>query len=446
MEKQIKLEHDITFRWLGLFALPTILSCIFMNLYSTVDGIFVARLVNTDALSAINIAMPMIYVASALGMMFGTGGNALVAKKIGEGKQREAREDFSLLLLVAFLFSAVLSAICFIFLDPLCRFLGSDSVLLPYCREYMIPVLISIPFAVFGMIFEMSFITVGKASFGAFLSVMGGVVNIVLDWLFIAVFNWGLAGAAIATGIGYALPSVTGVIWFFANRSRVLHIVRPKWRSHTIIQSCINGSSEMVSVMAYSVIAVLFNRILMKLSGSDGVASLTIIWYAQGLFGGLFRGYINGISPVVSYNFGKGDKKRLSALFRISILSLGVTSVVVTALSYIFGDAVILIFAKGNSNVEEIALHGFRLVAASFIMMAYNVFSSGWFTALNDGKTSAVLSFCRTIIFMVLPVLVLPYFFAIDGVWLSLSVGEMLSLIMTIYYFVKFKSVWSYSD
>lgn len=446
MEKQIKLEHDITFRWLGLFALPTILSCIFMNLYSTVDGIFVARLVNTDALSAINIAMPMIYVASALGMMFGTGGNALVAKKIGEGKQREAREDFSLLLLVAFLFSVVLSAICFIFLDPLCRFLGSDSVLLPYCREYMIPVLISIPFAVFGMIFEMSFITVGKASFGAFLSVMGGVVNIVLDWLFIAVFNWGLAGAAIATGIGYALPSVTGVIWFFANRSRVLHIVRPKWRSHTIIQSCINGSSEMVSVMAFSVIAVLFNRILMKLSGSDGVASLTIIWYAQGLFGGLFRGYINGISPVVSYNFGKGDKKRLSALFRISILSLGVTSVVVTALSYIFGDAVILIFAKGNSNVEEIALHGFRLVAASFIMMAYNVFSSGWFTALNDGKTSAVLSFCRTIIFMVLPVLVLPYFFAIDGVWLSLSVGEMLSLIMTIYYFVKFKSVWSYSD
>ena len=202
----------------------------------------------------------------------------------------------------------------------------------------------------------------------------------------------------------------------------------------------------MVSVMAFSVIAVLFNRILMKRSGSDGVASLTIIWYAQGLFGGLFRGYINGISPVVSYNFGKGDKKRLSALFRISILSLGVTSVVVTALSYIFGDAVILIFAKGNSNVEEIALHGFRLVAASFIMMAYNVFSSGWFTALNDGKTSAVLSFCRTIIFMVLPVLVLPYFFAIDGVWLSLSVGEMLSLIMTIYYFVKFKSVWSYSD
>lgn len=439
----MKLEHPVTLRWLILFALPTILSSIFSNLYSTVDGIFVARWINTDALSAINITLPLTYVASALGMMFGSGGNALVARKIGEGKLREAREDFSLLMAVAFVFSVVLTILSFLFLDPLCRFLGSDEALLPYCREYMIPVLISLPFSVFGMVFHLSFITVGKASLGALLSVMGGIANIVLDWLFIAVFHWGLTGAAVATSIGYAIPSVVGTIWFFTNRNQALYVVRPKWNGKTLIDSCVNGSSEMVGVMAFSVITILFNRILMELGGSDGVAALTIIWYAQGLFGGLFRGYINGISSVVSYNLGRGDRKRLSRLFRISIGVLGAVSLIATALSYLLGGAVVDFFAKGNEHVAAVALHGFRIVATSFVMLAYNTFSSGWFTALNDGKTSAILSFCRTMIFLVLPVLVLPRLFDIDGVWLSLTVGEILSLVMGVYYFRKFRSVWT---
>lgn len=442
MEKQIKLEHNITFGWLIRFALPTILSSIFMNLYSTVDGIFVARWVSTDALSAINITMPLTYLASALGMMFGTGGNALVARKIGEGKHQEAREDFSLLMLSAFIFSVVLTMLSFVFLNPLCRFLGSDDGLLHYCREYMIPVLISLPFAVFGMVFQLSFITVGKAGLGAALSVIGGILNMILDWTFMGVFHWGLAGAAIATGIGYALPSVVGMIWFCVNRNQVLYVVRPKWRLSTLTKSCINGSSEMVSVLAFSVITILFNRILMKLGGADGVASLSIIWYAQGLFGGLFRGYINGIASVVSYNFGRSDKERLSALFRISILTIGITGIAVTAISYILGGEVVSIFAKGNETVAGIALHGFRIVATSFIMMAYNVFASGWFTALNDGKTSAILSFCRTVIFMVIPVLVLPNLLEMDGVWLSITVGEVLSIAMSIYYFVKYRNMW----
>ena len=438
----MKLEHPVTLRWLILFALPTILSSIFANLYSTVDGIFVARWINTDALSAINITLSLTYVASALGMMFGSGGNALVARKIGEGKLQEAREDFSLLMAVAFVFSVVLTILSFLFLDPLCHFLGSDEALLPYCREYMIPVLISLPFSVFGMVFHLSFITVGKASLGALLSVMGGIANIVLGWLFIAVFHWGLTGAAVATSIGYAIPSVVGTIWFFTNRNQALYVVRPKWNGKTLIDSCVNGSSEMVGVMAFSVITILFNRILMELGGSDGVAALTIIWYAQGLFGGLFRGYINGISSVVSYNLGRGDRKRLSRLFRISIGVLGAVSLIATALSYLLGGAVVDFFAKGNEHVAAVALHGFRIVATSFVMLAYNTFSSGWFTALNDGKTSAILSFCRTMIFLVVPVLILPRLFDIDGVWLSLTVGELLSLIMGVYYFRKFRGVW----
>ena len=442
MELEMKLEHEVSFRWLILFALPTIFSSIFENIYSTIDGIFIARFVDTDALSAINIVMPMIGLSLALGMMFGTGGNALVAKKIGMGRLEEAREDFSLLIAVVFGFCIVLAALCFVFLDPLCRFLGSDEALLHYCREYMIPVLIMLPFAAFGMVFHLSFITVGKAGLGAFLAVLGGVLNIVLDWLFITVFHWGLAGAAIATSIGYAVQSLVGAVWFCVNRKQVLYIVRPKWRSKSIVDSCINGSSEMVSVLAFSVITILFNRILMDIGGSDGVASLTIIWYAQGLFGGLFRGYISGISSVVSYNLGKGDKLRLSKAFRISVWTLLGTSAVVTAISYIFGGAVVDFFAKGNAHVAQVALHGFRIVAISFAMMAFNVFASGWFTALNDGKTSAILSFCRTMLFMVVPVLILPKFFEMDGVWMALTVGELLSLVMAVFYFIKYRNMW----
>ncbi len=443
MNQTLKLEHPVTTRWLLRFALPTIISNIVMNIYSTVDGIFVARWVNTDGLSAINITMPMIFLISALGMMFGSGGNALVAKKIGEGKHREAKEDFSLLVVVAFVFSVVLAVLCFLFLDPLCRFLGSDDALLPLCRAYMIPVLVTIPFAIFGIVFQMSYITVGKANLGLIFSLLGGVLNVVLDWLFIAIFHWGIAGAAIATGIGYAVPSLIGVVWFCVKREQALCIVRPKWRLHTLLQSCANGASEMVSVLAFSVVTILFNNILMNLAGSDGVASLTIIWYAQELFSGMFRGYITGVSSVVSYNLGKGDKERLARAFRISIRTIAVAGVAVVAVSCLAGGAVIGFFAKGNQNVYDVALRGFRIVAVSFILMAYNVFSSGWFTALNDGKTSAILSFCRTILFMVVPVLVLPRLFGVDGVWLSLSVGEGLSLLMTIYYFVKYRKVWT---
>lgn len=209
------------------------------------------------------------------------------------------------------------------------------------------------------------------------------------------------------------------------------------------MNSCINGASEMVNVLAFSVIAILFNRILMKIGGSDGVASLTIILYAQELFGGLFRGYINGISSVVSYNLGRGDKERLSKLFCISIWTLGIAGIVVTVLSYLAGGAVVDFFAKNNAQVETIALYGFRIVATSFLMMAYNVFASGWFTALNDGKTSAILSFCRTVIFMIASVLILPGIFGMDGVWMSITAGEVLSILMSIFYFRKYRNMWS---
>lgn len=215
MKKDDVLDREIHLGMLIRFALPTILSTVFMSIYTSVDGMFVARLVNTDALSAINIVMPLVFISSGIGTMFGSGGNALVARKLGEQKHAEAREDFSLLLLTSFAVSLVVVLICAVFLRPLLRLLGADEGLMPYCISYMIPVLISMPFAIFGTMLSMSYITVGKAKFGLAMSLLGGVLNIALDWLFIAIFDWGITGAAVATSIGYATTSIIGLVYFF---------------------------------------------------------------------------------------------------------------------------------------------------------------------------------------------------------------------------------------
>lgn len=431
------LDREIHLGMLIRFALPTILSTVFMSIYSSVDGMFVARLVNTDALSAVNIVMPMIFVSSGIGMMFGSGGNALVAKKLGERKEQEAREDFSLLLLVAFISSLVIVGLCAVFLKPLLHLLGADEGLMAYCVPYMIPVLISMPFTIFGTIFSMSYITVGKANLGLAMSVLGGVLNIVLDWLFIAVFHMGITGAAVATSIGYASTSIIGLVYFIVCRKHDLYVVKPKWRSKTIIQSCANGSSEMIGVFAGSIVAILFNNILMRLAGADGVASITIMLYVQSLFNAVYRGYATGIAPVISYNYGAANKKRLKKIHKISIKLILAASAGLTVICYIFAPVMVRFFAGSNHGVYEMALHGFRIFATSCLLTGINVYASALFTALNDGKTSAILSFCRTVVFLVIPVIILPVIAGIDGVWAAIPVGEVLSILMSVYYFRK---------
>lgn len=431
------LKQDIHLKMLIKFALPTILSTVFMSIYTSVDGMFVARLVSTDALSAVNIVMPLVFIASGIGTKFGSGGNALIAAKLGEGKNQEAREDFSLLLLVSFIVSLFIVVFCFIFLKPLLVMLGANQKLMDYCVTYMIPVLISMPFAIFGTMLSMSYITISKARLGLVMSVLGGVLNIVLDWVFIAIFHWGIVGAAIATSIGYATTSVVGLVYFAFNRTHDLYIVKPKWRRHTLIKSCTNGSSEMIGVFAGSVVEILFNNILMNLAGANGVASITIMLYVQSLFNAVYRGYAVGIAPVISYNYGANDVQRLKKIHHISMKLIIVASILLTALCMLCAPIMVRFFAKNNEVVYAMALHGFRIFSTSCLLVGVNVYASALFTALNDGKTSAILSFCRTVVFLVVPVFVLPVIIGLDGVWASIPVGELLSIMMVIYYFRK---------
>ena len=431
------LKQDIHVKMLIKFALPTILSTVFMSIYTSVDGMFVARLVSTDALSAVNIVMPLVFIASGIGTLFGSGGNALIAAKLGEGKNQEAREDFSLLLVVSFIVSLFIVVFCFIFLKPLLVMLGANQKLMDYCVSYMIPVLISMPFAIFGTMLSMSYITISKARLGLLMSVLGGVLNIVLDWLFIAIFHWGIVGAAVATSIGYATTSIIGLAYFAFNRNHDLYIVKPKWRRHTLIKSCTNGSSEMIGVFAGSVVEILFNNILMNLAGANGVASITIMLYVQSLFNAVYRGYAVGIAPVISYNYGASDVQRLKKLHHISMKLIIGASILLTALCILCAPIMVRFFAKNNEVVYSMALHGFRIFSTSCLLVGVNVYASALFTALNDGKTSAILSFCRTVVFLVLPVFILPMFIGIDGVWASIPAGELLSIIMVVYYFRK---------
>lgn len=445
MEKEKALDQNISFNMLIRFALPTILSSIFMSIYTTVDGIFVSRLVDTNALSAVTVVMPVIMVTSAIGMMFGSGGNALIARKIGEGREDEARQDFSLLLVVAFVVSLALTVLGLLFLQPILRMLGADATLMPYCMEYARATLLFVPFTVFGSIFQMSFITVGRAKMGLAVSVLGGIANIVLDWLFIYAFNWGLTGAAVATGIGYCIPSIIGIVWFCARRKELLRVVRPKWRPATIWKSCTNGASEMVAMIAGSVVIILFNNILVRLAGADGIASITIIIYVQGFLSAAYRGYSTGVSPVISFNYGRQDTDRQKKIYQVSMTTILASSVVMTLLCIALSAPLVGIFAPQGSPVYGMAIHGFRLFSICFIFLGMNIYSSAMFTALSDGRVSAILSFCRAFLFSVLPVLILPVFLGLDGVWLSLAAGEFLSAGTSIYYLRKMRKTYHYA-
>lgn len=442
---QNTLDRKISALSLFKFSLPTIVSMVFMGIYTTVDGVFVSRLVGTNALSAVNIVMPIITASIALGTMFGTGGSAVVALKMGQKKDNEAKQNFSLLVITSFVLSLVLAALGLLFISPILRFLGANDDIFVYCYEYALPTLILLPFSVFGMVFQVFFITAGKAGLGLTFSVMGGLSNIVLDYLLIAVFKLGISGAAIATGIGYSIPAFIGLFYFLFNRKGTLYLIKPKWDIKVLMKTCTNGASEMVTNLAMGVVTLLLNVTLMKMAGPDGVASITIILYAQLLLSSAYMGYAVGIAPIISYNYGKQDTKRLKKIYSISRRLILGASIFTFAASLIFAKPMVAIFSPAGTSVYEMAVHGYRLFAACFLFMGFNIYGSAMFTALSNGKVSAIISFLRTLVFVVAAVLLLPVILGIDGVWIAIPLAEFLGIMVTLHYFRKYKNIYHYA-
>lgn len=412
------------------FAFPSIIMMMFMSLYTIVDGIFVSRFVGSNALSSLNIVYPVESIAVALGTMLATGGNAVISRYLGEGKQQLAKECLSMFTLVGLLLSVLISILVHLFPDLICRALGANDLLMADCRSYLTVLLSFAPACMLQTLFQSYLVTAGAPHLGLFLTMIAGVINAVMDYVLIVHVQLGVAGAALATGLGQMVPALAGLL-FFLNKSHPLHLVRFTGHTKELVQACYNGSSEMVSQLSNAVITFLFNIVLMRLAGAPGVAAITILLYGQFLFNAFYLGFAIGISPVIGFQYGAGNRRELKSIYRISFLFTGISSVVLAVAAVFLSGSIVHIFTS-DPQTHALAVTGFGIFAYNFLFSGFNITSSGFFTALSNGKVSAIISFCRTLLFTVISLLLLPQFLGINGAWLAVPVAEFVTLLLCI--------------
>ena len=374
-----------------------------------------SNFLGTDALSAVSIAGPFLAIALAIGTMIATGGCALVSGRMGEGQMEKARQNFSFFMLFSVAISTLFCVLGILFRRPILYAMGADEALYHLCEAYAVPIFLLIPFAMVSIVLQIFFVAAGRPGLGFGLSIAGGVTNIVLDYVLLAVFPLGVAGAAYASAAGYFLLSVIGVVFFLVNRKGSLYFVRPKFDGRALGKACSNGMSEMVGMLAVTVTMIAMHVILMRLVGSDGVAVAAIILSAQTILSAGYAGYVQGIAPVVSYHFGAENFSELKRLTRAALKTVAGMSLLTFAIAFPLARPIDLLFAENSAAVTEMAVCGTYIFAAAFLLMGFNLFASGFFTALNDGKTSAILSLFRTLISLILPLLILPRLWG-DGV------------------------------
>lgn len=428
------LERNITIPSILKFTFPSIIMMVMMSLYTVVDGTFVSRLVGTDAFSAVNIVYPLMSVTIGLGTMFGTGMTALVSRKLGEGKREEANQIFSFVTVFTVLLGMAVSAVCLLFLEPIIYALGSNDAIFGYCYDYAMPLTFFFVPNILQLMFQSLYVADGKPHIGLAVTVMGGLANVVLDYIFIADFHMGIAGAAWATGIGYSLPVLYGLWYFARNRKGNFCFVRPKVNFPALIQAASNGSSEMVNFLSTSITTFLFNIIMMRLAGQEGVAAISILLYLDFVLIAISLGYSMGVAPLISYNYGRGQAEKLRKLFRMSVGFCMVVSITMTLGTLMFADPLSVIFTKRGTSVYEMSVVGLRIYAIGYLFKCYNVFASAMFTAYGDGRTSAALSFMRTLVFLVVTLISLAAVFGITGVWFASPMAEMLALAMSLFF------------
>lgn len=439
-----RLAQDFNAIRLIKFTLPTMVMLVFMSLYQMVDGIFVANFVGSDALAALNITYPLPSILIAFSIMLATGGSAIIAKNMGEGKTEEAKENFSMIILAGFILGIVFTVVGILFLKQIILLLGATPRLYQDCYDYLWILTLISPLIVFQMLFQIFFVTAGRPNLGLTLTVIGGIMNIVFDYIFIVIFHMGVTGAAIGTSMASAFPAIVGLIYFTFNRKGTLYLVKPVFRKRVLLHTCINGSSEMVNNIAASIITFLFNILMLKYAGEAGVAAITVVLYAQFLMTSVFMGFSSGIAPVISYNYGSQNHVQLQKLFKMSMWIIILISVIVFILSEGGAPIIVGVFAAPESEVYSLAIHGFILFSTSFLVTGINIFASGMFTAFSNGKVSAIISFLRTFLFLVVCLIGLPMLMEIDGIWIAVPVAEVLALIVSLHYFVKYRNTYHY--
>lgn len=414
---KIQLSDHFTYKMLLRFVLPSIIMMVFTSIYGVVDGLFVSNFVGKTPFAAVNLVMPFIMIFGGIGFMFGTGGSALVAKTMGEGDKHRANRYFTMMIVVTLICGVIISTVGVIYMEPISIFLGADEEMLADCVLYGRIVLAFNTAFMLQNVFQSFLIAAEKPKLGLWVTVAAGVTNMVLDALFIAVFGWGVAGAAIATGISQVVGGVLPLVYFLRPNSSLLRMTKTTLELRPILQASGNGASELVSNVTASVVGMLYNFQLLRLSGQNGVAAYGVLMYVEFIFAAVFIGYAIGCAPIISYHFGADNHGELKNLLKKSVLLMGVGGLLMVGAAQALAVPMARLFVGYDDVLCQMTVHAFRISTVAFALVGFNIFNSSFFTALNDGMVSAIISFLRTFVFKLSAVLLLPMIWELDGIW-----------------------------
>lgn len=440
----IQLSDHFTYKKLFRFTLPSIVMMIFTSIYGVVDGYFVSNFVGKTPFAAVNFIMPFLMILGAVGFMFGTGGSALISKTMGEGRPEKARQLFSMLVYLSLFSGVVITVLGLLFLRPVAAMLGAEGEMLENCVSYGRIILIALPAFMLQMEFQSFFITAEKPQLGLAVTVAAGVTNMVLDAVFVAVFRWGLVGAAAATAMSQVVGGIVPLFYFFRPNSSSLRLTKTRFDGKALLRTCTNGSSELMSNISMSLVSMLYNAQLIKYAGEDGVAAYGVLMYVSMIFLAVFLGYAIGTAPVIGFHYGAENHQELKSLLKKSLVIIGGVSVGMVALSELLAYPLSKIFVGYDAELLDLTLRGFLVYSFGFLFSGGSIFGSSFFTALNNGLISALISFLRTLVFQVVTVLLLPLFWGIDGIWISIVVAELLSFLVTVLFLLAKRAKYHY--
>ena len=440
----IQLSDHFDYRKLFRFTLPSIMMMIFTSIYGVVDGFFVSNFVGKTPFAAVNFIMPFLMILGGFGFMFGTGGSALIAKTMGEGDLLRARRQFSLFVYTTIISGVVLSVLGILLLRPVAAVLGAEGEMLEYCVRYGRIILVAIPAFMLQYEFQSFFVTAEKPKLGLWVTVAAGVTNMLLDALFVAVFQWGVEGAAAATALSQVVGGVLPLLYFGFRRSGSLWLTKTSFDSKALIRASLNGSSELMSNISMSIVSMLYNVQLMRYAGEDGVAAYGVLMYVSMIFIAAFLGYSVGMAPIVSFHFGAQNHAELKSLLRKSFMIIGSFSVFMCLAAEVLAYPLSVFFVGYDEALLALTLEGFKIYSFSFLFAGVAIFSSAFFTALNNGFVWAAISFLRTCLFQIASVLLLPLILGINGIWLSIVTAEMLAFVVAMLFLAGNKKRYHY--
>lgn len=442
---KIQLSDHFTYKKLLRYTFPSIIMIVFVSLYGIMDGLFVSNFAGKTPFAAISLILPFVAAMGSFGYMIGTGSAAIIAKTLGEGRRDEANQIFSMLIAFTAVIGLILTIIGLLILRPVAMAMGAAGELLENCVLYG-SIMLSFQTAfMIQTVFQSIFPAAEKPKLGLALTVTSGMIDILLNALFIIGFGWGVVGAAVSTVIGQLIGSMVPILYFLRNNDSLLRLVKPSFHGRTILKACTNGSSELMTALSSSIVGALCNLQLMKLAGENGIAAYGVIIYANYIFYAVFIGYSMGCAPIISYHYGAENHSELKNLLRKSLIIIGTGSALLTTAAIIFSGSIARFFVGYDPALLALSGRAFALYSVSFLICGFNIFGSAFFTALNNGLISASISFGRTLLFQAAAIMVLPALIGIDGVWLAATVSETMALVLAGSFFIRKKDQYHYA-